>query len=203
MPTLGYTFLLLFRAMGIFVLLMAFVTVAQSQQMVPVDTRSRIAFEVKNLGVSVNGTLSGLQGNIAFDPNSLEASYVQLRVTAASIQTGISLRDRHLLKEDYLFSEKFPLIEFISYELKREGADFVADGQLKIRGVSVRVVIPFRAKAIGEKYEFEGKFTISRHDFGIGKGAFTMGDEVHVRFVIATESPELSRTVQSREKNNR
>lgn len=143
-----------------------------------------------------------MQGTLAFNPNALENSFVKLSVRTASIQTGISLRDRHLLKEDYLFAEKYPTMEFTSDELERRGTDFLVKGRLKIRGVTKAVTIPFKVTTVGQGYEFEGTFSINRQDFGIGKSAFTIADHVAVSFTISVVPVELSRSVQTNEKNN-
>src|SRR5687767_228080 len=54
---------------------------------------SEIKFKIKNFGSWVDGTLSGLSGNIHFDPNDLQHSSITGSVDVNTIDTKNSARD--------------------------------------------------------------------------------------------------------------
>ena len=72
----------------------------QSQLFIPSDSGSSIKFKIKNLGISVTGSFTGLKGKIQFDPANLGKSSIEATVEASSVNTGIDLRDDHLRKEE-------------------------------------------------------------------------------------------------------
>src|SRR4051812_31567402 len=80
----------------------------------PVDDGSEVKFSIKNFGLSVNGNFTGLKGKISFYPADLSASSISASVNASTINTGNESRDRHLKKEEYFDTAKYPLISFVS-----------------------------------------------------------------------------------------
>ena len=85
-----------------------------SQNFQPTDEGSSVTFKIKNLGLSVEGSFTGLKGTIQFDPNDLQSSKFNVSIKAASINTGINLRDKHLKKEEYFNAANFSEIRFVS-----------------------------------------------------------------------------------------
>jgi polyisoprenoid-binding protein YceI len=66
-----------------------------------------------------------------------EATSPRLVIQAASIDTGIRLRDKHLRGGDFLDVERFPEIEFRVERIERRGHDeFRIGGLLTIHGVT-------------------------------------------------------------------
>ena len=80
------------------------------------DEGSEVSLKIKNFGFNVKGTFSGPNGNIIFNPDSLEASSFDVTVDAKTVNTGIDQRDNHLRKEEYFDAEKYP--KFILLPLK-------------------------------------------------------------------------------------
>ena len=72
--------------------------VAQIPGFVISDSGSTVKFKIKNLGVTVTGSLSGLKGKASFDPANLGQSSIESTVDVGTINTGIDLRDDHLKK---------------------------------------------------------------------------------------------------------
>jgi polyisoprenoid-binding protein YceI len=179
---------------SMFPLLLIWITwLSQPGQLSPDQHTSKIEFEIRNLGLTVTGSLKGLEGKIEFNPTDLKKSFVQLRVQSNSIETGIALRDRHLLKEEYLDADQFPAIQFTSEQIVHtNGNDFEAEGTLVLKGKMKAITIPFSVLRANGRCEFNGKFQLNRHDFDIGENAFTLSDVLTVKFLIVTESTELS-----------
>lgn len=147
---------------------------------------SSIRFDIKNAGISVEGSFSGLTGSIEFDPANYAKSKVELRLPSSTIQTGISSRDNHLKKDEYFDVAKFPTISMKSkfFGKAAEEGSFRGYFVITLKGVSKDVTLPFTCIKEGDKYRIKGDFTINRRDFGVGGKSLIMGDEVNVRINI-------------------
>jgi polyisoprenoid-binding protein YceI len=106
-------------------------------QIDPAHTNVTVA--VKHMAIStVRGRFtSGAEGSIEYDPQAPDRAHVELRIKAASIDTGDAKRDGHLRSSDFLDAEKYPVITFKSTKIERKGNnDWLARGDLSIRDVT-------------------------------------------------------------------
>lgn len=137
---------------------------------------SEIRFEIKNAGLTVEGTLSGLAADIQLDPAHPEQAHIQASVPVSSIQTGISLRDKHLQKPDYFDAEKYPTIGLQSKAIRPAGAGkYEGTFDLTMKGMTREVILPFTLSAA---HELRGQLQVNRLDFGIGKKSLVLSDNV-------------------------
>jgi polyisoprenoid-binding protein YceI len=144
-----------------------------------VDSRSTVKFSIKNLGITVNGSFSGLSGNIKFDENNPGTASFEATVDASSINTGIGARDRHLKKPDYLDVEKFPAISFVSEKVTRASdGKYIVTGNLSIKNRIKQISFPFTANAEQGGTRFTGSFSINRRDFNVGGSSITLSDNL-------------------------
>ncbi len=161
------------------ILLVVFTGRAQSYQ--PVDAGSTVGFKIRNFGTTVEGSFTGLAGSIAFDPEHPEKAKISVTVNAASINTGIGLRDKHLKKEDYLAAATHPTLSFsssrITFQKPGEGR---AEGTLTIKKTSRQVTIPFTYTILENTLNLKGELTINRRDFDVGGNSLTMADDVRI-----------------------
>lgn len=144
------------------------------------SAESRVDFEIGNMKINtVEGSFSGMEGELFFDPLSLEECFFQVCIDAKSVKTGSDKRDEHLRNEDFFYTEVHPLICFDSNEVRKgEGADFLVIGTLNLRGVERKVEIPFRF----ENNTFVGTLELSRLDYAVGEdtGTFMVDDELSI-----------------------
>ena len=141
-----------------------------------IDTsHSNVTAAVKHMMLTtVRASFSGTSGVIDFDPTKPEAGAIELRIPAASVNTGDQKRDGHLRSGDFLDAENHPEIVFKSTRVTPNGADeFVVDGTLTIRGTTKRVSgnveflgIAADARA-GQRAGFEAKFSFDRTQWGL------------------------------------
>lgn len=145
------------------------------------STNSKVTFKISNMGLNtVNGSFTGMQGDISFSLNDLANAKFEVCVEAGTINTGIEKRDKHLKNEDYFDVEKFPNICFTSNEIVKTSSGFSTTGTLNMHGQTKTIDIPF----IFEGKIFKGSFTVKRLDYGIGpKGGFMVGKEVEIEIV--------------------
>jgi polyisoprenoid-binding protein YceI len=137
---------------------------------------STIGFSIPILdGVSsVRGKFTDFTVDINFDESDVTKSTVATRIKAASIDTGIDARDKHLRTGDFFDVEKNPEITFQSTRVVKKGKGFVAIGMFTMHGVSKEVSIPFTMT--GRFYNqvtkktllgFSANLQLNRRDYGM------------------------------------
>jgi polyisoprenoid-binding protein YceI len=98
-----------------------------------------------------------------------EATSPRLVIQAASIDTGIKLRDKHLRSGDFLDVERFPQIEFRAERIEPQGQDeFRISGPLTIHGVTHPVEVVGRVHEHGANIrKIRATGTFDRYQFGV------------------------------------
>jgi polyisoprenoid-binding protein YceI len=154
----------------------------------PTDQGSAVQFKIKNLGFSVNGSFSGLQGSIQFDPAHPDQCSFDVTVDAASVNTDNSMRDEHLRKDNYFDVKTYPRIRFQSTKISpsNKAGVFIVSGNLTIKNTTKEISFPFTATAHQTGFVFKGNFGVSRKDFQIG-GSSTISDELVLMLNIIAE----------------
>jgi polyisoprenoid-binding protein YceI len=149
-------------------------TLAQGNTVI---THSTITFEIKNLGVTAHGTLSGLKADVKFNPANLTASTLEASVDVNTINTDNEKRDHHLKTDDFFDVEKYPRITLKSISFKHKGgSNYVGTFNLTIKDKTKQVDIPFTYAADS----FKGSFKLNRRDYGVGGNSLIMSDDVLV-----------------------
>lgn len=152
-----------------------------AQTLVPSDADSKISFAIKNMGLSVEGTLKGLKGRMDFDPKNLQACLFEVTVEVNTINTDNKKRDAHLMKDDFFDAIKYPVISIKTTSIQAKNANtYFAKAVLTMHGVTKNIQFDFIAIPVNSGYSFKAQFTVNRKDYGIGGNSMTMGDEVKV-----------------------
>jgi len=157
-----------------------------SAQYKPIENKSSVQFSIKNFGIPVSGSFTGLEGNIALDPAHPEEAVFKVSVKSGTVNTGNDLRDSHLKKDTYFDAEHFPVISFSSSRTVR-GKDgmLVVYGTLNIKNHTKEIAIPFNVISTGDGYLFKGQFTINRKDFEVG-GSSIIADNAVITLSVTT-----------------
>lgn len=143
-----------------------------------------IEFKIKNFGVWVKGSFSGLNAHIHFDKNHPETSSISATIDASSINTGIQARDNHLRKEEFFDVKNYPTISYQSAFIKKKDDKYEMSGTLTMKGVAKTIVIPFVFVEDGGKAVFRATFDIDRTEFGVGAKGGTMGKIVKMEVSV-------------------
>jgi len=153
----------------------------------PVDKGSSLQFVIKNLGFDVDGSFTGFQGTINFDPNDLANASFDVDIDANSVNTGNSFRDGHLRGDGYFDIKKCPRIRFVSTKVmpSNKSGVLMISGKLTIKNQTKEISFPFTATASNGAYIFKGSFKINRKDFGVG-GTSTISDDLVVSLNVLT-----------------
>lgn len=128
--------------------------------------KSIVNFEIGNMKIrTVDGTFSGMKGDLKFDAQDLDNSFFKVCIDAASVNTENEKRDDHLRNEDFFHVEKYPEICFVSRSIIKTADGYITKGQLEMHNVIKEVEIPFTFV----NNTFVGQLTIDRFDYNVGK----------------------------------
>lgn len=162
---------------------------------------TQVAFEVKHMMFAkVRGHFDALEGTLQYDPDGdLEDAAVEVKIDAASINTGQSDRDDHLRSADFLDVEGHPDITFESTSI-RDGAGngFTIVGDLTIRGTTREVELEAELAGRGtdpwgsERVAFSATTTIDRREFGL-----TWNQALETGGILVGEKLKISLDVQA------
>jgi polyisoprenoid-binding protein YceI len=98
---------------------------------------------------------------------------IELTIDAASIDTGISARDRHLRSADFFDVDEHPQVRFTSTQVTGIGNGQVrVSGELDVAGTSVPLAFDASVRMIGAELELELEATaaVDQRSFGMGQG---------------------------------
>ncbi len=154
-----------------------------------------VQFRVRHLFTSVTGRFQMFEGKVVYDDQNPAKTEVAGSIDAASINTNVEKRDKHLRSPDFFDVEKYPKITFQSTgvsDVDSSGKKGKMAGTLTLHGVSRPVVLDVSFLGKGkdpggkERAGFHGTTSINRKDFGLSwnmaleGGGFVVGDEVTI-----------------------
>ncbi len=168
------------------------------------EPHSQINFSASSRMIDAQGYWDKWDATIAFDADAIDKTTLGISIDAASVNTRIAARDKHLRSKDFFNADTFPVINFKSTSVRAPGGQpTVADmantpliiiGDLTIRGITKQVPVPAtlvffdRARNVGR---VKGKFTVLRKDYNVGfdPPGNPVENEVGVQFDIAFKLP--------------
>lgn len=158
---------------------------------------STVSFKVKHLFSKVQGEFRTFQGTIEYEPGKPETWQARGEIDAASIDTRVAERDKHLRTADFFEVEKYPKITFKTTKATPAGEGrATVGGFLTLHGVEKPVTLDVEIHGVGKdpwgnvRAGFTAKTTISRKDFGLAwnqaleTGGVLVGDEVDITLEI-------------------
>ena len=159
-------------------------TWAQAQYK-PVDNGSSVKFAIKNFGFVVDGSFTGLTGNIKFDPARPADAAFDVSIDAGTVNTDNTMRDDHLRQPAYFDVKAHPRIRLLSDKITNSNKKgvFLFAGKLTIKDQTKPISFPFTADQVDGQIQFKGAFSINRKDFGVG-GTSTISDNLDVALDI-------------------
>ncbi|PWJ58786.1 polyisoprenoid-binding protein YceI [Dyadobacter jejuensis] len=158
---------------------------ATAQVIKPVADGSKLAFNIKNLGITTTGYFKQIEGTINFSPASLTTASFDVYIPTASIDTDNNLRDSHLKKEEYFDVTKYPKMHFVSTKVSQTSAGkYVMIGNLSIKDVTKTVSIPFTVKEQSGGYLFTGELPLNRRSYHVGGRSFTLSDDLTISLKV-------------------
>lgn len=147
---------------------------------------SELGFRATSRLMNADGRFHRFRGEVAVDPRDLATARISLTIEAASIDTGIGLRDTHLRSADFFDAERFPTITFESLRVEAEGRRATVTGRLTVRGVTREIAVPVDVAVSDVALVASGELVMNRRDYGMVYNSFVnpIGNEVRVSFTI-------------------
>ena len=152
---------------------------------------SELTFHATSRLMNADGRFSRFAGDVTVDPADFKTARVTVSVEAASLDTGIARRDRHLRSEDFFQVEKFPAITFESLRVEGAGRRLLVVGRLTLRGVTREVRVPVDVSVAGNRLEARGQFDVKRTDHGLNYNSAVnpIGEQVRIAFAFRGQAP--------------
>jgi polyisoprenoid-binding protein YceI len=159
-------------------------------------THSTVGFSVRHMMVSkVRGYFREFTGEIvtAADPTQ---SAVSATIELGSIDTRQEQRDAHIRSADFFDVENHPQMTFRSTAVRTDGADWLVDGELSLKGNTKPVTLTLELNGFGPdafggtRAGFSARTEINRNDFGVDikmpmdGGGVVVADKVTVELEI-------------------
>lgn len=119
-------------------------------------THSSIAFTARHIGFArIGGRFNTFAGAVRI-ADRMEDSSMHVIIDAASIDTGVRLRDDHLRSGDFLDAARYPTVEFYSERfIHRSGSRWAVAGALTLHGASRSVTLDTQYLGLGTGLEGE------------------------------------------------
>ena len=171
----------------------------------PIDmNHSTVGFSVPIMGglSKVKGKFMDFNINLSNDEHDITKSSVNVVIKAASVDTGIEGRDKHLRTADFFDVEKFPEITFQSTRIEKRGKQLIAHGTLTMHGISKEIALPFTITGVDENADktkknvgYSASLVLNRRDYGINYEHKTVpnfvGDNITVEIDLITKALDV------------
>ena len=155
---------------------------------------SEIGFKVKHLMITnVSGRFNKLEAEVLTDNENFSTAQIDIKIKAASVQTGNIHRDEHLRNPDFFDAKNHPEILFSSTELEKiDNEHFVLYGKLTIKGITKAVALKVEYSGItkdpwgGQRAGLTITGRLKRTDFGFSfnaaleSGGLVVGEDVTI-----------------------
>ena len=146
--------------------------------------QSHIRFSGIYAGQGFKGEFKNWTATINFDQSSLDTSNAEVEIDLSSALTGNKTYDKTLPTSDWFNIKQQPTAQFSATEFTKIEEAFLAKGTLNLREKTVPVELDFTFVENGDKAQLEGKTTLDRLAFDIGKSSDPTGDWVKPKIDI-------------------
>src|ERR1700682_5272712 len=159
---------------------------------------SSVTFTIRHMMSKVRGQMRIKEGWIEVDNDNLSTARVEVVLDAASIDTGVEMRDNHLRSADGHFDvANYPTITFKSKRVEgKDPANFKVIGDLTIHGKTREVTLDASFNGEGKdprgnrRGSFEAQTKLNRKDYeltwqqGLEARGVRLGDEVKLEIGV-------------------
>ena len=151
-----------------------------------------VGFKAKHVVGKVPGRFTKFSGTFSYDPKNPKSWKAEANIDAASINTDVEARDKHLKSDAFFDVEKCPAITFKSTKVSGKGEHFKLTGDLTMHCVTKPVTLDVEVDGTGkdpwgnESASFTATATINRQDWGISwnknldAGGVLVGDKIEL-----------------------
>lgn len=127
-------------------------------------------FRTSMSGDAIAGGFANFSGDIVFGADDLANSRATITIQTGSVFSGDSSRDETLKDTGWFAASANPAAVFRTTRFRKTGNDrYVADGSLKIKGMTAPVTLPFTLKIDGDVATMRGSATVDRLTYKLGE----------------------------------
>jgi polyisoprenoid-binding protein YceI len=155
---------------------------------------SSVTFSIRHMMSKVRGQMKVKEGWIEVDNDDLNTAKVEVVLDAATIDTGVEMRDNHLRSADGHFDvANYPTITFKSKRVEgKDPSNFKVIGDLTIHGITKEVTLNASFNGEGKdpwgnrRVSVSAEAKVNRKDFdltwnqALEAGGFILGDDVKI-----------------------
>jgi len=144
-------------------------------------------------GSSFNGGFGEFSVTYCMNDGDPAGGQIDVEVELATADTDNRDRDQTLKGEEFFAVEQYPRATWDSLAMERDGNGYIADGELKLKGVRKAQTIRFTLEPDGQALVARGEFTmqggaeVDRQRFNIGTGEFADPEFVRNRVDVSFE----------------
>jgi polyisoprenoid-binding protein YceI len=152
---------------------------------------SEITFRATSRLMNAEGHFSRFSGDVVMDPETPSSARIVLTIDAASLDTGIDMRDKHLRSVDFFDVERYPTIAFQSVRVESGGRRATVVGRLTLRGITRDLSVPVDVQISSAALVASGEFIVNRGEYKMNYNSILnpIGNEVRVAFTFRARVP--------------
>jgi len=152
---------------------------------------TNVQFSVSHLGISkLAGRFNTVAGEMLLNPDG--KSQLEVRIETNSVDTNHKKRDIHLRSPDFLNVKQFPLMKFVSSNVKYNQNDELVsiDGKLTLHGKTKNVTLSVKPVGAGKdpwggyRAGYDATTTIKRSSFAMNFMQGGVGDDISITLNI-------------------
>lgn len=174
-------------------LLLAGATAPLAAETFQIDpAHSKVMFRVRHIVSKVTGRFDKFSGTFDYVEGKPESWKASAKIDAASINTDVAMRDRHLRGKDFFNADKCPALDFQSTKAELKDGSAKLYGSLTMHCITkpVTLDLDFGGTAMGPDGKMRAGVTatgrLNRKDFDIvwnkplDKGGVMLGEDVEI-----------------------
>lgn len=132
----------------------------------------QVAFSASLGPLPVRGTFREVTGMLEIPPAGVEWTTLSVEVGAASIVTGLAMRDRHLRGRSFLDVARHPRITYTNHAVTHDNGDLIVAGRLTLRGhlreVRARCTLARDGRGLASRIVLRTTLDIPCREHGVG-----------------------------------
>jgi polyisoprenoid-binding protein YceI len=160
---------------------------------------SGAGFKIRHLMIAyIRGGFSGVTGEVTVDQSNPANTKINATINATSLHTHDEKRDAHVKGADFLETDKYPTITFVSKNVTPDGKNqWKVTGDLTLHGVTKEATLEVESAGVEAKDPWgnlrtgaEATTVIKRSDYGLKfnapleTGGVMLSDDVHIHLDI-------------------
>jgi polyisoprenoid-binding protein YceI len=160
---------------------------------------SSAGFKIRHLMIAyVRGGFGGVTGDVIFDPTNPANTKIKASINATTLHSQDEKRDAHVKGEQFLETDKYPTIDFVSKKVAPDGKNrWKVVGDLTLHGVTKEATLEVESAGVESKDPWgnlrtgaEATAVIRRSDYGLKfnapleTGGVMLSDDVQIHLDI-------------------